>query len=88
MPRRPVGVGITAPIRTEATGPLKRNDFRLISQFRFSLLPRHDLFRKPVSTFRDHALGHFDNQTVAQRDAAIHLRRDVEVMRRDDGGET
>lgn len=33
-------------------------------------------------------LGQFDDQTVAQRDAAIHLRRDVEVMRRDDGGET
>src|SRR5260370_42240286 len=26
------------------------------SAFRFSLLFEHDLFRKPVSTFRDHAL--------------------------------
>jgi hypothetical protein len=25
--------------------------------FRFGLLLKHDLFRKPVSTFRDHALG-------------------------------
>jgi hypothetical protein len=37
--------------------PLKRNDFGLISVFRFSLLLfEHDRFRKPVSTFRDHAL--------------------------------
>jgi hypothetical protein len=27
------------------------------SSFRFSSLFEHDLFRKPLSTFRDHALG-------------------------------
>jgi hypothetical protein len=35
---------------------LKRKDFRLISVFRFGLLFEHDLSRKAVSTFRDHAL--------------------------------
>ena len=35
--------------------PLKRDDF-FESSSRFSLLVEHDLFRKPVSTFRDHAL--------------------------------
>ena len=29
--------------------------FRRVLVFRFSLLFEHDLFRKPVSTFRDHA---------------------------------
>ncbi len=38
------------------SGRLKRNGFRLNRPFRFSLLFEHDLFRKPVSTFRDHAL--------------------------------
>ncbi len=35
---------------------LKRNGFRLNRPFRFSFLFEHDLFLKPVSTFRDHAL--------------------------------
>ena len=33
-------------------------------------------------------LGQFDDETVAKRDAAIHLRRNVEIMRRDNGGKT
>src|SRR5258708_4120475 len=44
------------PIVPRALGWLKRNGVRLNRPFRFSLLFEHDLFRKPVSTFRDHAL--------------------------------
>src|SRR6516162_532676 len=39
------------------------------SRFRFSFLFEHDLVRKPVRTFRDHALG--DGFTLCWREAAI-----------------
>src|SRR5436190_10992812 len=37
--------------------PLERDDFIFESSSRSSLFVEHDLYRKPVSTFRDHALG-------------------------------
>ena len=50
------------PVRSKygETGPLERNR-------RSSILVAHDLFRKPVSTFRDHAL--FDQ--AAEDEAGI-----------------
>jgi hypothetical protein len=38
-------------------GPAKAKWDLVESLFRFSLLFEHDLFRKPASTFRDHAPG-------------------------------
>src|SRR5262245_31988834 len=37
---------------------LKRDDFSSNRHLAFSLLLEHDLFRKPVPTFRDHALSY------------------------------
>src|SRR5690349_21796692 len=37
-------------------GRLKRDDFISESSSRFNFMLAHDLVRKPVSTFRDHAL--------------------------------
>src|ERR1700740_2727221 len=42
----------------------------------------------PIPTRRRGALGQFDDLAVAKCDAAVHLRRNVEVMRGDDGGKT
>jgi hypothetical protein len=42
--------------RWQGARPLERDDFIFESSSRSSLSVEHDLFRKPVSTFRDHAL--------------------------------
>jgi hypothetical protein len=60
--------------------PLKRHDFRLISVFRFSLLLfEHDRFRKPVSTFRDHALAPAPQRAVYHNERG---RADAHKLRR------
>src|SRR5215472_9292338 len=58
-------------------GRLERN---VDWSFRFSFLFEHDLFRKPVSTFRDHALAHETGLFVVEvpaRNKVLHCRRVV-----------
>jgi hypothetical protein len=53
---------------------------------RFSLLIEHDLFRKPVPAFRDHALTERQdpmNETEKARDKPASTERDRDAKRRE-----
>jgi hypothetical protein len=52
--------GVRLPFKVRLV-QLKRNDSTLNWYFTLASLFEHDLFRKPVSTFRDHALAERNN---------------------------
>src|SRR5437588_4154772 len=62
---------VAAPPARAHFGPLERDDFSSNRHPALAYLVEHDLFRKPVSTFRDHALFPDAVGTLRQRVDAI-----------------